>query len=129
MDAFFLTPKHRAIEQVVFDTLIQYVLIAASPLDWTVICANNESFTVWVEGTLQLQHFCRDNEVWDLKYKSCVCRHDKTCWDSANGTVNYGNIIAAICIAVALMALILVNKQLLTETKGNNTAYKKLPSR
>lgn len=126
MDAFYLTPRHRVVEQVLFDILILRVLDNAAPLNYTIICANNESFSVWVYGTLQLQHFCKDNEVWDMKYKSCICRHDKLCIDEAAGTINYSNIIGAVVVAIALMTTLLFCSRLLTETKENSRQYKRV---
>jgi hypothetical protein len=123
MDAFFLTPRHRAIEQIAFKDLIVRVIDNAAPLTYVEICANNESFAVWCYGTLQLQHFCRDNEVWDIRYKSCICRHDKICQDEASGTINYSNTITAALLAIVAIAIIMVCSQLLKETKGINQTY------
>jgi hypothetical protein len=120
MDAFFLTPRHRGIEQIAFNDLIVRVIDNAAPLTYVEICANNESFAVWCYGTLQLQHFCRDNEVWDIRYKSCICRHDKICQDEASGTINYSNTITAAVLAIVVIAIIMVCSQLLKETKGIN---------
>lgn len=126
MDAFYMTPKHRIIEQVAFNDLIVHVIDAAAPLTYVEICANNQSFQVWCYGTLQLQHFCRDNEIWDVKYKSCVCRHDKICIDEAAGTINYGDVIIAVLIAIAIVAVLMVCSQLLKETKEIGRAYKSM---
>jgi len=123
MDAFFLTPRHRVIEQLAFKDLIARVIDNAAPLTYLDICANNQSFAVWCYGTLQLQHFCRDNEVWDVRYKSCICRHDKFCEDEAAGTINYSGTIAAAIISIAVIAGIMVCSQLLKETKGINKTY------
>lgn len=123
MDAFFLTPRHRAIEQIAFKDLMVRVIDNAAPLTYVEICANNESFAVWCYGTLQLQHFCRDNEVWDIRYKSCICRHDKICQDEASGTINYSNTITAAVLAIVVIAIIMVCSQLLKETKGINKTY------
>ena len=125
MDAFYLTPRHRYIEQVAFNDLMLRVLNNAAPLTYVEICANNETFAVWTYGTLQLQHFCRDNEVWDTKYKSCICRHDKICIDEAGGTISYSNTLTAIFIAIAVVGVIMVCSQLLKETKKINEAYQK----
>lgn len=129
MDAFFMTPRHRMIEQLSFNDLILRVIDSAAPLTYVEICATNETFAVWTYGTLQLQHFCRDNEVWDVRYKSCVCRHDKICIDEAGGTINYGNIIANIFITTVAIGLLMLFNQLAKEAKGINQTYRKASSR
>jgi hypothetical protein len=126
MDAFYLTPRHRHVEQIAFSDLIVRVIDGAAPLTYVEICANNQSFQVWAYGTLQLQHFCRDNEVWDVKYKSCICRHDKMCADIAAGTTSYTDVIIAVLIAIAVVAILMVCSQLLKETKEISQTYKKL---
>lgn len=124
MDAFFMTPRHRMVEQLGFKDLIVRVLDNAAPLTYVEICASNESFAVWTYGTLQLQHFCRDNEVWDVRYKSCVCRHDKICVDEAGGTTNYTKVLVAIFITIVTIAWLMGGSQLGKEAKQINKTYR-----
>ena len=123
MDAFFLTPRHRMIEQVAFNDLMLRVLENSAPLTYVEICANNESFAVWSLGTLQLQHFCRDNEVWDIRYKSCICRHDKICVDEAGGTINWNGVSTAILVAIIVIIFTMACSMLAKEGKALNKSY------
>jgi len=128
MDAFFMTPRHRMVEQLSFNDLIVRVIDSVAPLTYVEICATNETFAVWTYGTLQLQHFCRDNEVWDVRYKSCICRHDKICVDEAGGTINYSNIISNIFIAIVAIGLLMMFSQLAGESKKINQTYRSASS-
>lgn len=123
MDAFFLTPRHRMIEQVAFNDLMVRVLENAAPLTYVEICANNETFAVWSYGTLQLQHFCRDNEVWDIRYKSCICRHDKICIDEAGGTINWNSVNTAVLVAIVVVILTMVCSLMIKEGRNLNKSY------
>lgn len=105
MDAFYLTPVHHTWERHRFDLLLDIVLGAVAPLDNVTICASTESFEVWMT-LISHWNFCQKNEVYSELTGDCVCRRDKNCDPTMNGTLGYASAMEWVLVILLTIAFL-----------------------
>lgn len=105
MDAFYLTPAHHSWEHQRFVLLLDIVLAAVTPLDNTTICNSTASFDVWMT-LISSWNFCQKNEVYSELTGDCVCRRDKNCDPTMNGTLGYASSMEWVLVILLSIAFL-----------------------
>ena len=88
MDAFSLTASHSSWERGRFNTQLNILLAKVEVLDYTIICNSTATFNLWMVQ-ISWWDFCMKNEVFSELTGDCVCRRDKSCEKTLNGTVGF----------------------------------------
>jgi len=105
MDSFYLTPAHHSWEHARFNLLLEILLDTVAPLDYTTICNTTQSFDVWM-ALLSNWNFCHKNEMYSELSGDCVCRRDKNCDETMNGTLGYASVMEWVLVVLLFLAFL-----------------------